>query len=115
MDRKCNQNANYQGGKKAKSPKSSPAAPYHVSSYKCPLPLANLDQPAHMNRILQVDKYGMTFYMRAPTAASSSDGTSLPRMRICSDVLLDLDLPARSTQSYGLKGHKDDSQVYARP
>lgn len=80
-----------------------------------PMPLANLDLPAHMNRILQIDKYGMTFYMHAPTAASSSDGTPLPRMSICSDVLLDLDLPSRSTQSYGLKGHKDDSQVHARP
>ena len=47
--------------------------------------------------------------------AQLCDGTSLPRMCICSDVLVDLELPTRSTQGHGLQGHKDDGQVYARP
>lgn len=47
--------------------------------------------------------------------ASSCNGTSLPGMSVCSDMLLNLELPARSTQGKGLEGHKNDSQVYTRP
>jgi hypothetical protein len=98
----------------AKSPESSPVARYQASSYTSwPIPMRVSNRlvfpPKNQVYLCNSTLCGVVMtcinLSKLYIKVTSSDGNSLPCMSICSNMLLNLELPAGSTQGYGLQGH----------